>query len=77
MGPGSLLRQTWELIPVLFLLLAGGLIALRSGVDPSATTRGVRQFFGNLSQMVFRLVGYVALLLALQYWIGMRPLLGW
>ena len=77
MGPGSILRQTWELIPVLFLLLVGGLIALRSGVDRPASNRDLRQVFGNLYQLMFRLMGYAALLVALQYWIGMRPLLGW
>ncbi len=77
MGPGSLLRQTWELIPVLFLLLIGGLIALRSGVEKPASERNFRQFFGNLSQMVLRLMGYLAVLVALQYWIGLRPTLGW
>ncbi len=77
MGPGSLLRQTWELIPVLLLLLAGGVIALRSGVERPTRNRDLRQYFGNLYQMVLRLTGYVAVLLALQYWIGMRPILGW
>jgi hypothetical protein len=77
MGPGSLLRETWKVIPVLFLLLAGALIALRSGVEKPVSGRNIRQFFGNLSQMLLRLVGYVALLLALQYWIGLRPSLGW
>ena len=42
MGPGSLLRETWEVIPILLLLLVGGLIALRSGVRrrPRARTSG-------------------------------------
>jgi len=77
MGPGSLLREAWEAVPILLLLLAGSLIALRSGVDRPASGQNVRQFFGNLYQMVLRLMGYVAVLLALQYWIGLRPLLGW
>jgi hypothetical protein len=77
MGPGSLLREAWEAVPILFLLLAGSLIALRSGVDRPASNRNLRQFFGNLYQMLLRIMGYVAVLLALQYWIGLRPLLGW
>jgi hypothetical protein len=77
MGPGSLLREAWEAVPILLLLLAGSLIALRSGVDRPATNRNLRQFFGNLYQMLLRVLGYVAVLLALQYWIGLRPVLGW
>jgi hypothetical protein len=77
MGPGSILREAWEVIPILFLLLIGGLIALRSGVEKPATNRTWRQVFGNLSEMTLRVMGYVALLLALQYWIGLRPTMGW
>ena len=77
MGPGSLLREAWEVVPILLLLLAGSLIALRSGVDGRLRAGIVRQFFGNLYQMLLRIMGYVAVLLALQYWIGLRPLLGW
>ena len=35
------------------------------------------QIAGNLSQMILRVVGYVAILLAVQYLIGLRPSLGW
>jgi hypothetical protein len=77
MGPRSLLREAWEAVPILLLLLAGSLIALRSGVDRPASSRNLRQFFGNLSEMLLRITGYVAVLLALQYWIGLRPSLGW
>ena len=72
-----MLREAWEAVPILLLLLAGSLIALRSGVDRPATNRNLRQFFGNLYQMLLRVLGYVAVLLALQYWIGLRPVLGW
>ncbi len=77
MGPGSILREAWEVIPILFLLLIGSLIALRSGVEKPASNRTWRQVFGNLSEMTLRVMGYVALLLALQYWIGLRPTMGW
>ena len=77
MGPGSLLREAWEAVPILLLLLAGSMIALRSGVERPASSGNLRQFFGNLYQMLLRVTGYVAVLLALQYWIGLRPLLGW
>lgn len=77
MGPGSLLREAWEVVPILFLLMAGGLIALRSGVSEPAPDRNLRQIVGNLSHMVLRIAGYVAVLTALQYWIGLRPTMGW
>jgi hypothetical protein len=77
MGPGSLLREAWEVIPVLLLLAAGSLIALRSGIDRPETSRSFRQLLANLYHMLLRVMGYVAVLLALQYWIGLRPLLGW
>jgi hypothetical protein len=77
MGPGSLIRETWEAIPIVLLLMAGGMIALKSGVRRSDSSQSLRQIAGNLSQMILRVVGYVAVLLALQYWIGLRPQLGW
>jgi hypothetical protein len=77
MGPGSLLREAWEAIPILLLLAAGSMIALRSGVDRPENSRSFRQLLTNLYHMLLRVMGYVAVLLALQYWIGLRPLLGW
>jgi hypothetical protein len=65
------------MVPILLLLLAGSLIALRSGVPRPASSQGLRQFAGNLYSMLLRVTGYVAVLMALQYWIGLRPLLGW
>jgi hypothetical protein len=77
LGPGSLLREAWEIIPVLLLLLVGGLIAVQSGVRHAWSGQGLRQVAGNLSQMFLRILGYVAVLLTLQYCIGLRPSLGW
>ncbi len=77
LGPGSLLKEAWEIVPVLLLLLVGGLIAVQSGVGQMASGRGLRQVAGNLSQMLLRILGYVAVLLTLQYCIGLRPSLGW
>jgi hypothetical protein len=77
MGPRSLIREAWEMIPILLLLTVGGMIALKSGVRQSGRSQNLRQFAGNLSQMTLRVLGYVAVLLALQYWIGLRPQLGW
>jgi hypothetical protein len=77
MGLRSLLREAWEFIPILLLLLAGGLIALKSGVQRPASSRDFWQLAGNFYQMLLRVIGYAAVLLALQYWIGLRPVLGW
>jgi len=77
MGPGSLLKETWEMVPILLLLSVGGLIALQSGVRRPASGNDLRQVAGNLTQMLLRVTGYVGVLLALQYLIGLRPALGW
>jgi hypothetical protein len=77
MSLSTVLSEVWELVPILLLLSVGGLIAVRSGADRPATGLNIRQIVRNLSQMILRVAGYVALLLALQYWIGQRPMLGW
>jgi hypothetical protein len=77
MSLSGFLRGAWEIIPVVILLLIGGAIALRSGVPERASSRTLRQLVGNLYQMLLRIMGYVAVLFALQYWIGLRPTLGW
>jgi hypothetical protein len=63
--------------PILLLLAVGAIIALRSGVGELQTGRDYLQIVGNLSQMILRVVGYVAILIAVQYLIGLRPSLGW
>ncbi len=77
MGLGSLLKETWEMVPILVLLLVGGLIALQSGVRRPASGYDLRQIAGNLTQVLFRIMGYVGVLLALQYLVGLRSALGW
>ena len=77
MGLGSLLKEAWEMVPILLLLLVGGLIVLQSGVHRPASGHDLRQVAGNLTQMLLRVMGYVGVLLALQYLIGLRPALGW
>jgi hypothetical protein len=64
-------------MPVVLLLAVGAGIALRSGVDDVGSARDYRQIAGNLSQMILRVVGYVAILLVVQHVIGLRPSLGW
>jgi hypothetical protein len=77
MGSSSLMKDSWEMAPLLLLFLVGGLIALWSGVRRPATGNELRVVAGNLSRMILRVLGYVAVLLVLQYWIGLRPVFGW
>jgi hypothetical protein len=76
MGAGSVLRKAWEVVPILILLVAGGLIVLQSGVNRPASSDGLRQVAGNLTRMLLRVMGYLGTFLALQYLIGLPPLKG-
>jgi hypothetical protein len=58
-------------------LVVGAAIALRSGVAELNSAGDYLKLAGNLSQMILRIAGYLILLLALQYLVGMRPSLGW
>ena len=62
---------------IALLLAVGALIAIRSGVGELNTCRDYLLVAGNLSQMALRVLGYVLVLLAVQYLIGLRPSLGW
>jgi len=77
MSPDKVFEGSLIIVPILFLLAVGAIIALRSGVGELETGRDYLQIAGNLSHMILRVVGYVALLLAVQYLIGLRPSLGW
>ena len=77
MSPDKVFEGSLIIVPILFLLAVGATIALRSGVGELETGRDYLQIAGNLSQMILRVVGYVAILLAVQYLIGLRPSLGW
>jgi succinate dehydrogenase hydrophobic anchor subunit len=77
MDAGSLIREAWILVPILLLLLVGGVIAIRSGVHHLGSRQDFRQVIGNLSQILLRILGYIAALLVVHEWIGMRPGLGW
>jgi hypothetical protein len=65
------------LVPVLVLLMVGAAIALRSGVRELKTWKDYVGLATNLSHMMLRIAGYVIVLLAVQYLIGLRPTLGW
>jgi hypothetical protein len=77
MSLSSVLSEVWEIVPIVVLLLVGGLIALRSGTDRPSSGLTFPQIARNISQMVLRVAGYVAVLLALQHFVGQRPMLGW
>jgi len=77
MSPDKVFEGSLIIVPILFLLAVGAIIALRSGVGELETGRDYLQIAGNLSQMILRVVGYVAILLAVQYLIGLRPSLSW
>jgi hypothetical protein len=77
MSPVSLIRESWEIVPIFLLLLVGGGLAVQSGVHHLTSRQDARQFAGNLGEILLRLLGYVAVLLLVHYWIGMRPVLGW
>jgi hypothetical protein len=77
MGGVSLIKQTWEIIPILLLLLVGGAIAIPSGVRHLASGQDFRQLAGNVSGIVLRVLGYAAALLMVQEWVGLRSVFGW
>jgi hypothetical protein len=76
-GAGVEIKEAWVVLPILALLLVGGAIALQSGVRRPASSRDIRQMTVNLSRMVLRLLGYVAVLITLQGWIGLGHSMGW
>jgi hypothetical protein len=77
MALGSLIKEAWEIVPILLLLLVGGSIAIQSGVHRLASREDVRVVAGNVSLVLLRVLGYVAVLLMVHHLIGMRPALGW
>ena len=77
MVPVRVLEGIVVLASIALLLVVGAVIALRSGVGELNTGRDYLQVAGNFSQMVLRIIGYVFILMAVQYMIGLRPSLGW
>lgn len=77
MNAGSMIRSAWELVPILFLLIVGSVIAIRSGVPVAASRQGLRVAMGNVSQVFLRILGYGAVMLVVHEYIGMRATLGW
>jgi hypothetical protein len=73
----KLIEGCFIIMPSVMLLLVGGAISLQSGVHHLTTGRDYLKLAGNFSQMVLRIIGYAAILMAVQYLIGLRPTLGW
>lgn len=63
--------------PIMVLLTVGGFIALKSGVSEVSTGQDYLKVASNFSQLLLRVAGYIVALLLVQYFIGMRPSLGW
>jgi hypothetical protein len=59
------------------LLALGLIMTLWSGVVSLGTREGLRCLGGNLSQVLLRLLGFLAGLLAVQRVVGFRLDLGW
>jgi hypothetical protein len=77
MGPVSRIKEAWEIVPILLLLLVGGALAVQSGVRRLSSRQDARQLAGNLSSILLRVLGYMVALLILHQWIGVWPHLGW
>jgi hypothetical protein len=77
MSSGSWIKEAWEIVPILLLLLVGGAIAIPSGVRRLTSAQDARQLVGNLSEILLRVLGYVAAILVIHEWIGLRPGVGW
>jgi hypothetical protein len=77
MSSGSWIKEAWEIVPILLLLLVGGAIAIPSGVRRLSSPQGARTLLGNVSEIVLRVLGYVAAMLVIHEWIGLRPGAGW
>ena len=63
--------------PILLLLGLGAMIALRSGIGELKSGADYVRLAVNLSHMILRIAGYVIILIAVQYLIGMRSTFGW
>jgi hypothetical protein len=77
MGDRHMLREAWELVPILLLLLVGGVIAVRSGVRRLTSREDARQLVRNISQILLRVLAYFAAMLVVHEWVGIRLGLGW
>ena len=71
------MKEYMILAPILALFALGLLITLRSGEVSLTTSDGRRAVLDNLSGMLFRVMGYVAGLIAVQRFVGFPMELPW
>jgi hypothetical protein len=77
MSPDRVFEGFFIVVSIALLLGVGLAIALRSGVRELNTGKDYLQAAGTLSKILLRIAGYVAVLLAVQHLIGLRPSFGW
>lgn len=73
----QLFAQTWILIPVVLLFVAGLALTLQSGLVRLGTSQGIRQMFGNLSSTALMLGICLALLVLAQSVVGYKAGASW
>lgn len=77
MSPGNFIQNGWEAVPIVMLLLAGGAIAVLSGVGRWGSIASAWRLALNASVVLLRTLAYVIALLAVQQMIGSAPGRGW
>jgi hypothetical protein len=75
-NPLEMVRGLFLLIPIGILFSIGGLIALNSGADQPHSGCALRRYAGNLGSLLLHLGCVLALLLAVQQWVGLGLKLG-
>ena len=70
------------LVPIVLLLALGAFIALRSGSEAlsnpaTADGAGIRLVAGNFSALCLRVLGYLAVLIAVQGFVGFPSMFIW
>jgi hypothetical protein len=76
------MKESLILAPIVLLFSVGVFIALRSGSGETAGTSteangGVRLVAGNFSALLLRVVGYIAVLAAVQFFVGFPTIFMW
>jgi hypothetical protein len=65
------------LLPILGLLAVGLVLALNSGAVAAGARGGLRVVAENFSAILIRVAGYLAVMMAVQRFIGSPPLMDW
>jgi len=70
-------KALFVFVPIIGLLVAGLVIALRSGAAGLSTHQGAERLVANLSHLLLRVAGYFVGLMALQRLVGMPFGVSW